>query len=78
MSTLTQQINAAVEIMRKLQVALRKCCADEESVQEEYENWTAEDGGEEPAAGDEELIEDLGDIDNQLDDVIGVLERLEI
>ena len=73
-----QQIKAAVEVMYKLQVALLERCADEESVQEEYENWTEEDEGEEPAEGDEELIEDLQDIDNQLDDVIAALEKLEV
>ena len=78
MSTLKQQIKAAVEVMYKLQVALRGVRADEGSVVEVHEDWTEEDGGEEPAAGDEELIEDLQDIDNQLDDVIAALEKLEV
>jgi len=78
MSALTQQIKAAVEVICTLQVALRKRCIDEASVVEVYDDWTEEDGGEEPAAGNEELIEVLQDIDNQLDDVIGILEKLEV
>jgi hypothetical protein len=78
MSALTQQIKSAVEVMRKLQVALLKRCADEVSTQEEYERWVEVEGEKGPAEGDEELIEDLRDIDDQLDDVIAALEKLEV